>query len=51
MVALAGLLAATGVSGTVAFAADALDPALRTPDDVVMCLDLPVLASLPREAA
>ena len=51
MVALAGLLAATGVTGTVAFAADALDPALRTPDDVVMCLDLPVLASLPREAA
>jgi uncharacterized protein involved in exopolysaccharide biosynthesis len=51
MIALAGLVAATGVSGGVAFASDALDPALRTPDDVLDCLDLPVLASLPREVA
>jgi uncharacterized protein involved in exopolysaccharide biosynthesis len=35
----------TGVSA--AFAADYLDPALRTPDEVVACLELPVLASLP----
>jgi capsular polysaccharide biosynthesis protein len=48
---LAGLVAASGVSAGFAFAADAMDPALRTPDDVLDCLDLPVLASLPREVA
>jgi uncharacterized protein involved in exopolysaccharide biosynthesis len=36
------------VSGTAAaFAADHLDPALRTPEEVFECLEIPVLASLP----
>lgn len=51
VVLLAGVAAATTVSTGVAFAADAMDPALRTPDDVMGCLDVPVLASLPRDAA
>ncbi len=43
-------LAAAGVAGTgAAFAADYLDPALRTPDEVVAYLNAPVLASFPRE--
>jgi uncharacterized protein involved in exopolysaccharide biosynthesis len=43
-VGLAGALA----SGTgAAFAADYLDPALRTPEEVTAYLELPVLASLP----
>ena len=43
-VGLAGALA----SGTgAAFAADYLDPALRTPEEVIAYLELPVLASLP----
>ena len=43
-----GLFAA-GAAGTgVAFAADYLDPAFRTPDDVLAYLHSPVLASLPR---
>ncbi len=41
--------AAAGAAGTsAAFAADYLDPAFRTPDDVLAYLDSPVLASLPR---
>jgi len=49
-VLLAGL-AAAGAAGTgAAFAADYLDPAFRTPDDVLAYLDAPVLASLPRGA-
>lgn len=51
LVMLSGFVAASGVSALAAFAADALDPALRTPDDVLAYLNLPVLASLPREAA
>jgi uncharacterized protein involved in exopolysaccharide biosynthesis len=36
------------VSGTgAAFTADYLDPALRTPEEVMSCLEIPVLASLP----
>jgi uncharacterized protein involved in exopolysaccharide biosynthesis len=47
VVALAGLVGAL-VSGTgAAFVADYLDPALRTPEEVLVFLDLPVLASLP----
>jgi len=47
-VLLAGFLAA-GVAGTgAAFATDYLDPAFRTPDDVLVYLNVPVLASLPR---
>ncbi len=42
-------LVGAGVSGTgAAFAADHLDPGLRTPDEVVAYLNAPVLASLPR---
>lgn len=44
-------LAAAGAAGTgAAFAADYMDPAFRTPDDVLAYLDAPVLASLPRYA-
>lgn len=43
---------AAGSAGTAAsFIADYLDPAVRTPADVVACLRVPVLASLPREVA
>jgi len=42
-------LVAAGTAGTgAAFAVDYLDPALRTPEDVLKCLNAPVLASLPR---
>jgi polysaccharide biosynthesis transport protein len=42
---------AAGVSGTgAAFAADHLDPAFRTPDEVLGYLDMPVLASLPKRS-
>jgi len=42
-------LAAAGTAGTgAAFAADYLDPMLRTPEDVAELLKTPVLASLPR---
>lgn len=42
-------LAAAGAAGAgAAFAVDYLDPALRTPDDVLVYLNSPVLASLPR---
>jgi uncharacterized protein involved in exopolysaccharide biosynthesis len=43
-----GLCAATVAGGGVAFAADYLDPALRTPDEVFQYLRSPVLASFPR---
>jgi uncharacterized protein involved in exopolysaccharide biosynthesis len=44
-------LAAAGVAGTgAAFAADHVDPAFRTPDDVRVFLNAPVLASLPMPA-
>jgi uncharacterized protein involved in exopolysaccharide biosynthesis len=46
-----GLLAAGTTSTALAFAADYLDPAFRTPEEVVAYLNVPVLASLPREAA
>ena len=42
-------LAAAGAAGTgAAFAADYMDPAFRTPEDVLAYLNSPVLASLPR---
>jgi len=42
-------VAAAGAVGTgAAFAADYVDPAFRTPDDVLAYLNAPVLASLPR---
>jgi uncharacterized protein involved in exopolysaccharide biosynthesis len=50
MVLAIGLVAA-GAAGTgAAFAADYVDPAFRTPDDVLAYLNSPVLASLPRRA-
>lgn len=51
MVAWVGLLLAGSVSTVLAFAADYLDPALRTPAEVMALLEAPVLASLPRRAA
>jgi uncharacterized protein involved in exopolysaccharide biosynthesis len=45
--ALAGVFAGIGM----AFAVDSLDPAFRTPEEVVEYLRAPVLASLPREVA
>jgi uncharacterized protein involved in exopolysaccharide biosynthesis len=44
-----GLLAAGIVSTGLAFAADALDPTFRGPEDVVHYLGVPLLASLPTE--
>jgi uncharacterized protein involved in exopolysaccharide biosynthesis len=49
--ALVGLGAATGVSTGLAFARDFLDPVFHGPDEVLICLGSPVLASLPRDAA
>ena len=49
-VVLAAGLVAGGVTGTAAaFAADHLDPAFRTPEEVLAYLGTPVLASLPRK--
>jgi capsular polysaccharide biosynthesis protein len=43
---------AAGVLSTgLAFTIDYLDPALRTPDEVIMYLNAPVLATLPKEVA
>jgi uncharacterized protein involved in exopolysaccharide biosynthesis len=47
---LLGLALAATVSTGLAFAADYLDPAFRTPEEVVMYLGAPVLASLPRRS-
>ena len=47
MVMLLGLGAGLTVGTGAAFAADYMDPALRTPEEVMMCLGIPVLASLP----
>jgi uncharacterized protein involved in exopolysaccharide biosynthesis len=45
---LIGLLLAGTCSTGLVFASDSLDPAFRTPDDVVAYLGTPVLASLPQ---
>ena len=50
-VGVVGLASATVLSTGLAFARDLLDPAFRTPDEVVEFLRAPVLASLPRQAA
>jgi uncharacterized protein involved in exopolysaccharide biosynthesis len=44
-----GLVAALTSGTGAAFAADYMDPALRTPEEVFACLEIPVLASLPEE--
>jgi uncharacterized protein involved in exopolysaccharide biosynthesis len=46
-VALVGMVTAIVAGTGAAFAADHLDPALRTPEEVLACLEIPVLASLP----
>jgi capsular polysaccharide biosynthesis protein len=49
---LAAGLVAGAVTGTAAaFAADHVDPAFRTPEEVLAYLGTPVLASLPRKTA
>jgi protein tyrosine kinase modulator len=45
-----GLLGAGSAGAGAAFVADYVDPAFRTPDDVLAYLNAPVLASLPRAA-
>jgi uncharacterized protein involved in exopolysaccharide biosynthesis len=47
MVLVVGMVAALGSGTGAAFLADHLDPALRTPEEVSACLEIPVLASLP----
>jgi uncharacterized protein involved in exopolysaccharide biosynthesis len=47
MVLLVGFVAALTAGAGTAFAADYLDPALRTPEEVLACLEIPVLASIP----
>lgn len=46
-VVLAGFVTAVTSGAGAAFAADYLDPALRTPEEVLAYLEIPVLASLP----
>jgi uncharacterized protein involved in exopolysaccharide biosynthesis len=50
-VVLVGFLAAVTSGAGAAFLADHLDPALRTPEDALVCLRIPVLASLPEGMA
>jgi uncharacterized protein involved in exopolysaccharide biosynthesis len=49
-VVLVGFVAAVTSGAGAAFGVDYLDPALRTPEEVLTCLDIPVLASLPAKA-
>jgi uncharacterized protein involved in exopolysaccharide biosynthesis len=51
LILLLGLAGATCGSLAAAFVADYLDPGFRTPQELADCLRVPVLASLPREAA
>jgi len=51
LVGLTAIMAAGAASTAICFVADYLDPVLRTPSEVAECLRVPVLASLPREAA
>lgn len=48
MVIAVGLVAGGTVGAGSAFVADYLNPAFRDPDDVMSCLNAPVLASLPK---
>lgn len=47
IVLFVGFVGALASGTAAAFTADYLDPALRTPEEVLDCLQLPVLASLP----
>ena len=51
LILLLGLASAACGSLIAAFVADYLDPGFRTPQELADCLRVPVLASLPREAA
>jgi uncharacterized protein involved in exopolysaccharide biosynthesis len=46
-IVIVGFVTAVTVGTGTAFAADYMDPSLRTPEEVVACLQIPVLASLP----
>jgi uncharacterized protein involved in exopolysaccharide biosynthesis len=46
-VLVVGFVVALTTAAGGAFAADYLDPALRTPEEALACLDIPVLASIP----
>jgi uncharacterized protein involved in exopolysaccharide biosynthesis len=46
-VLVVGFVVAMTTAAGGAFAADYLDPALRTPEEALACLDIPVLASIP----
>jgi uncharacterized protein involved in exopolysaccharide biosynthesis len=46
-VVLVGCVAALASGTGAAFAADYLDPALRTPEEALACLEIPVLACIP----
>ncbi len=48
---LLGVAMATTASVAMTFVVDYVDPAFRTPEEIVACLGAPVVASLPREAA
>jgi uncharacterized protein involved in exopolysaccharide biosynthesis len=48
-VVLVGFVTALTSGTGAAFAADYMDPAFRTPEEVLTCLEIPVLASLPEE--
>lgn len=47
IVIITGFLGALSLGTGAAFTGDFLDPALRTPEEVFACLQIPVLASLP----
>jgi uncharacterized protein involved in exopolysaccharide biosynthesis len=47
VVLLVGFAAALTAGAGGAFAADYMDPALRTPEEALSCLEIPVLASIP----
>ena len=44
-----GFMGAVVVGTGAAFTADRLDPALRTPEEALECLEIPVLASIPEQ--
>jgi uncharacterized protein involved in exopolysaccharide biosynthesis len=50
-VVLIGFITACTLGTATAFTADYLDPALRTPEEVLACLELPVLACLPKRTS
>ena len=45
-----GLMVAAVASAGIAFAADYLDPAIRTPEELLAVLGMPVLASMPQKS-